>query len=424
MSMDETELKAQTLLDKAATEQVRKGLAPYWTGMGISYKRKISRKGPTAWTDGISRFFNPEFILFVHDKFGIDGVMFLSNHEVMHPALGHCGERGKRLNKKYGRKITNEAMDYVGNLMLQDAGFVVFEGSLIDERFRNMAVEEVCAILYRENNNQPKQEGQGSSKGEGICVGSDANDPEPSEGEGQPNNKPSDEQGKPVDGSADEPTEQEIEAKRQQAIAQAEMYAEAERLKGNEAGDQTFGDLRGKAYIEWTEALEDFVGDAADHQKHSTYTRLTRRPVQGILRAGQVRVGRPHIGAINDTSGSMCRDLPDVMAELEAMSSDGYTITVLNCDTRASKPETFEPDELDSESFEFTGGGGSDLRPGFKAMLQEDDIDALVVTTDGYVDLPYDPPEDIPTLFILVPGSCELPSRWTESPMVTVIKKI
>src|SRR6201987_3869129 len=83
----------------------------------------------TMATDGVSLYFNPEFV----EKLSSAELAGTLAHEVMHPALQHhtrCGDRNPRR--------WNMACDYAINPMLVDAGLTLPKEVLMDHRFRGM----------------------------------------------------------------------------------------------------------------------------------------------------------------------------------------------------------------------------------------------------------------------------------------------
>jgi Putative metallopeptidase domain len=101
----------------------------------------------TMATDGVSLYFNPEFV----EKLSSAELIGTLAHEVMHPALQHHIRRGGRNPRRW-----NVACDYAINPMLFDAGLTLPKKALMDHRFRGMSAEEIYNRLEAE-------EGQSSS---------------------------------------------------------------------------------------------------------------------------------------------------------------------------------------------------------------------------------------------------------------------
>jgi predicted metal-dependent peptidase len=107
---------------------------------------KASRSVATMATDGISLFYNPEFVETLNAA-ELAGVLA---HEVMHPALQHHTRRGDRSPVRW-----NIACDYAINPILFDAGLTLPKDVLIDNRFRGMSAERIYNLIEEDE----KEEG-------------------------------------------------------------------------------------------------------------------------------------------------------------------------------------------------------------------------------------------------------------------------
>src|ERR1700757_4318894 len=104
----------------------------------------------TMATDGVSLYFNPEFVE------GLSSAELIGTlaHEVMHPALQHHTRRGGRNTRGW-----NMACDYAINPMLVDAGLTLPKDVLMDHRFRGMSAEEIYNRLEaEEDRSSPDQD--------------------------------------------------------------------------------------------------------------------------------------------------------------------------------------------------------------------------------------------------------------------------
>ncbi len=88
-------------------------------------------------TDGVSLYYNPEFV----DTLNSATLAGVLAHEVMHPALQHHVRRSGRDPRRW-----NEACDYAINPLLLDAGLSLPDGVLIDHRFRGMSAEQIYNV--------------------------------------------------------------------------------------------------------------------------------------------------------------------------------------------------------------------------------------------------------------------------------------
>src|ERR1700757_2030945 len=105
----------------------------------------------TMATDGVSLYFNPEFV----ETLSSAELIGTLAHEVMHPALQHHTRRAGRSPKRW-----NMACDYAINPMLRDAGLTLPKGVLDEAHFVDMTAEEIYNLLeVEENNSSQDQDG-------------------------------------------------------------------------------------------------------------------------------------------------------------------------------------------------------------------------------------------------------------------------
>jgi predicted metal-dependent peptidase len=92
----------------------------------------------TAATDGLKCYYHPEFWsgLTQEERAG------LVLHETMHVILEHPLRRMERHPGKY-----NDAGDYAANLIIDQAGFELPTGGLLDYAYENMSTEEIYDLL-------------------------------------------------------------------------------------------------------------------------------------------------------------------------------------------------------------------------------------------------------------------------------------
>ena len=122
---------------------------PFFGSLLFRLKGHESRSIPTMATDGVSLYFNPEFV----DTLNTATLAGVLAHEVMHPALQHHLRRSGRDPRRW-----NEACDYAINPLLLDAGLSLPEGVLVDHRFRGMSAEQIYNL--RESEAQPESGSQ------------------------------------------------------------------------------------------------------------------------------------------------------------------------------------------------------------------------------------------------------------------------
>jgi predicted metal-dependent peptidase len=107
---------------------------PFFGSLLFRLKGRECRSIPTMATDGVSLYYNPEFVDTLNSA-TLSGVLA---HEVMHPALQHHLRRSGRDLRRW-----NEACDYAINPLLLEAGLSLPEGILVESRFRGMSAEQI-----------------------------------------------------------------------------------------------------------------------------------------------------------------------------------------------------------------------------------------------------------------------------------------
>src|ERR1035441_970635 len=111
---------------------------PFFGSLLFRLKGCLNRSIATMATDGVSLYFNPEFV----DTLNSATLAGVLAHEVMHPALHHHVRRSGRDPRRW-----NEACDYAINPLLLEAGLSLPDGVLVDHRFRGMRSEEHTSEL-------------------------------------------------------------------------------------------------------------------------------------------------------------------------------------------------------------------------------------------------------------------------------------
>src|SRR6266478_3281441 len=136
---------------------------PFFGSLLFRLGGRASGSIQTMATDGVSLFYNPEFVETLNAA-ELAGVLA---HEVMHPALQHHTRRGDRDRERW-----NMACDYAINPLLQDAGLRLPKDVLIDHRFRGMSAERIYNLIEEQqdrdsSNGEGENQNGGSSDGEG-----------------------------------------------------------------------------------------------------------------------------------------------------------------------------------------------------------------------------------------------------------------
>jgi predicted metal-dependent peptidase len=141
-------MKTQTTVERRL-QKARTALLldhPFFGSLLFRLKGRESRSIKTMATDGISLFYNPDFV----DTLNAATLCGVLAHEVLHPGLQHHVRRSGRDPKRW-----NEACDYAINPILLDAGLHLPEGVLVDDRFSEMSAEQIYNQLQTEAEQEP-----------------------------------------------------------------------------------------------------------------------------------------------------------------------------------------------------------------------------------------------------------------------------
>ena len=319
---------------------------------------KASRSVATMATDGVSLFYNPEFV----DTLNAAELAGVLAHEVMHPALQHHTRRGDRDHTRW-----NVACDYAINPILLDAGLTLPKDVLIDNRFRGMSAERIYNLIEEDEEHDGSSGQRDSQPGTGS--GSPDNDsPQKDDGSAVPS-VPSTPGGvgqvldapAPEEGDSTSIAEQAREW--QIAVEQAETVAKV-------AGKLPGGAVRAleaaqAAKVDWRELLRRAWSDTnpADY----SWTRPNRRHVwAGLYLPGITSEGVGEIAIAVDCSGSVnSRQLGLFEAEVRSILAGQRPrlVHVLYFDVAVQRVEMYEAGQ--PVSLSPVGGGGTDFRSCF-----------------------------------------------------------
>jgi predicted metal-dependent peptidase len=329
----------------------------------------------TMATDGVSLYFNPEFV----ETLSSAELIGTLAHEVMHPALQHHTRRAGRSPKRW-----NMACDYAINPMLIEAGLTLPKDVLLDGRFAGMSAEEIYNLLEAEENNSSQdQDGDAGDQGENSQAGEESRSSnedtdtvqvlQTAGGIGQVLDAATDN----LDGASVEEQAREW----QMAVQQAENIA---RLAGKmPAGAIRSLEASKAANVDWRELLRRAWSETipADY----SWTRPNRRHIwSGLYLPGVTSEGVGQVAIAVDCSGSIhARQLGLFEAEVRSIlaGQQPRLVHVLYFDAEVHRHETYQA----GQPIHLTpvGRGGTDFRPCFR-WLEEKGIhpQTLVFLTD------------------------------------------
>lgn len=372
--------KANDEVDQAPMDRahkVRAGLImgqPFFGTAALHLELKQDPSCQTAWTDGKTLGFNPEYMMNTPME-ELEGVMA---HQVMRCVLGHHLRRGGR-----DRGVWNDAGAHVVNHELHRAHFHLPTGALMDPEFDALHAEAVYSALYQrleEGDEQPGPTAGGQDQGGGSGAGEGAPGDHPSAAAGttgEVRDCPGDD-----GGVADTAEVAEQEAEWQSIVAQAAQVARGQgRLAGGiEHAIESF--LNPK--VDWREALHRFLKSRAkDDYSWSKPNRRYQALGLHLPSLDSQRVG-PIVVAI-DTSGSITQSLLDqFISELEEIRTmvKPERVVVMMCDTQVRLTLVFEPDDP-LENLRAAGEGGTAFDDPFRQVEKLGiEPEALVYLTD------------------------------------------
>jgi predicted metal-dependent peptidase len=328
----------------------------------------------TMATDGISLFYNPDFV----DTLNAAELIGTLAHEVLHPALQHHTRRGGRNRKRW-----NMACDYAINPLLLDAGLTLPKDVLIDHRFRGMSAEHIYNLIEEQGTAPSEQATSGEPAPEGG--GSDL-PPQPHQGESGPNapvttggfgqvlDAPEPE-GDDGDSVAEQAREWKI------AVGQAENVA---RLAGKlPAGVTRILEQSEAAVVDWRELLRRAWSETVPFD-YSWMPPNRRHIWAGIYLPGARSEGSGEIAIAVDCSGSVsARQLGLFEVEIRSIleGQRPSRVHVLYFDTEVNKAELYEAGQ--PIALTPVGGGGTNFAPCFRWLNERGIVpQTLVFLTD------------------------------------------
>lgn len=317
---------------------------------------------PTAATDGINLFMNPDFLLSLDPEERV----FLVLHEVMHNVYNHGTRVGFRDHKTW-----NEACDYVINDELIQRGFKMPQGGLHNIDYRDMDADAVYSDLV-----DRKDKGEQNTP----TPWPDLQQPPVGDGTGQqdPNHKG-------IGGTAP-PTAQQVEDFNKDLLTQA---VQAAQMNGDAAGSvpgslerQLENMLRPK--LPWDRILSRFLFSLTKNDY--SYRRPNRRLLsQGIYLPSLYSEGVGKLDFAIDTSGSVSEDdfnqfISEIGYVFKRFNPDEIGImqfdSILQSNDKVCSIKEFQ-------KIKFQGGGGTNVEP-ILAEFKTNTAKALLVLTDGY----------------------------------------
>lgn len=316
----------------------------------------------TAATDAKKIYYNSTYV----NELKTSEAQFVLAKQALHCALSHFARRAHRVKHRW-----NLACDYAVNPMLIDEGLVAPPGTLVEDSFAGMTAEEIYPCL------KDKDDGD-MDDAENNNEGSDqSNDPTESSGS-----------------SSDANNSEQLKSSQPPPLSQQELENLAvqwqQRLAGAAQQAQQAGKLSQamarmvefmlQPKLPWRALLAKYmVANARDDYNYSRPSARRGDPaIFPSLRSSQVNI----VVAL-DVSGSIGdAEMNEFITEIDAIKGQlRARISLLACDAELAKgaPWIFESWEEFTLPKSFSGGGGTDFRPVFDWVDQQDQAPELLV---------------------------------------------
>jgi predicted metal-dependent peptidase len=356
-------MKAKEKIVKAKVQLILN--QPFFATLAIRLKYSPDPTIDTACTNGNQVEYNPTYI----DKLSLDEVTGVLAHEVMHTALLHHIRRNNREIKMW-----NKAADYAINPMLLSSGFSLPENYLISNEYDNKTAEQIYNLLPPPPPPSKDCQNPGDSPGNGHDT------------KGGNEGGTGDFKDPPADRNI-----QEIEAEMKQALAQALMVAK-QQGKLTENMQRLINEIL-HPRINWREVLTRFLTEITKNDY--TWKKPSPRYLYRGLYLPALETDEPGtVILIVDTSISIDQEMMNQFAGevQEIVNTFNTSLKVIYVDTKVQEVQDVERDE--PVRLHPKGGGGTDFRPGFK-YIEENDLQpkAVVYLTDGECDSFPTPPD-------------------------------
>lgn len=318
-------------------------------------------KVETAATDGRQIMYNPEFF----DKLTEDEVVGVLAHEVWHVALLHPLRKEDRQHAKY-----NVACDLAVNPILKDDGFILPSFALDERKYHNMSVEEIYSKLP-----DPPEEDVAAGN-MGVVV------------------EPTGDQGQKLTSGQLKEIENDI---KQQVIMAAETAKNAGKISA--AMKRLVEDIV-HPKEKWWDSLRKLLTQSV-REGWSWMTPSRRYVGSGVYIPSRKSNRTGTIVCMVDTSGSVNdRQIRHYAGHLSSIIEDlRVNADVLYIDSAVCGHEHFNRNDFPLKMHP-SGGGGTDFRPGFE-WLRDNDIQPVCVVyfTDLWCD-DYPPEPDFPVVWV------------------------
>lgn len=317
--------------------------------------------------------YNPEFVL--NNLTGRTRKSAIA-HEVSHVMLDHIGRRCGRDPAKW-----NAAGDYVINAQLKKDGFELGPGWLYSPLFEGKSADEVYSLLPDE-----PSDGKGGWGGQDEMEDSSGTD------------------------------ENEADALDWKVATIGALKEAAKQGKVPASMKRLLDDLTDNK-VDWREKLRRFATEVS--KRDYSWSRPQRRMLPyGLVLPSLYSEAMGTMVTGIDTSGSISKFVlnafgAEVIAARNATSPE--KLVNIYCDAAVAHVDTY--DQFDQVTFEGHGGGGTDFRPPFEYVANNNLTPAcFIYLTDGYGPFPESPPP-YPVLWCM---TTDVVAPWGETVRIEV----
>ena len=362
----------QDNLLQSATLKIR-AQSPFFGTLILFAQLVRSLEIQTAATDGVSIFYNPDFIVSLK-RGELEAVLL---HEVLHCALLHGIRRGSRDPERW-----NIAADIVVNGMIaQQNSFTLPEGALRDEKLEMLPTEEVYELLPKDATLPENLQDLLLT----ISVG------EANPGSGEQSGS---------EGVMGEIAKRNMSTLWRNAMQQAQTIAHGNKVGWVPLGFQREFNELSVSRINWKAELWRYLV-----QTPTDFTGFDRRFIGQGLYLDSLQGDSLDADVIIDTSGSIDEELlSQFLAEIKAILR---AYPHIRCRLFYADCDLYGPYDLsrNSEIPKPEGGGGTSFVPYFEFYNQKKKINKSIsiYLTDGYGDFPEDKPQQ-DVLWVISPG--------------------
>ncbi len=386
---------------------------PFLGALVMHLPLKVGGEGcTTTGTDAQAFYFNPGFI----ENLSLAQTQFVLAHEAMHCAMGHPHRRNHRVKRRW-----DVACDHAVNLILIEEGLKPpLHGILADQNYMTLSAEEIYPLIPEDTPEESFDQHLFDSDNEsGASPDENERQDDPDAGEAGGQGKEGQSEAEEKQGSGSQASQKPNElspAEREELAEQWKNRLAAAAQAARQAGKLSQSMMRWvdgllAPSLPWRALLARFF--AVNQRDDYSWRRPSRREGDALL--PRLSSEGIEVVAAIDTSGSISDDeLRQFVTELDALKGQVRArVTLLACDNHVADaaPWEFEPWDTMQLPSELSGGGGTDFRPVFDWVEQENrSPNMLVYFTDAEGDFPQLPP-NYPVIW-LVKGKGAVP--WGE----------